>query len=194
MASTVARSMTPVGGMPARLELHRRHKRRIVFVGDTTAGKVAADLRAACARARLLALRPGPHGAGTVGQPPCATIRLIALDGGLGRLDILGRQRGQAKRRVGEPFPRGGIALIGRQLVAVESTGTWLRRAAWALTWALSRTAATPSRRAMIRKRVRLAAVLILIGVVLAVTAPEPREEAGLARARARGEENRRCD
>src|SRR5262249_53677484 len=47
---------------------------------------------------------------------------LVALDGGLGRLDVTRRQRRHAERGIRDPLPRGFRTLLGRKLIAMERT------------------------------------------------------------------------
>ncbi len=66
--------------------------------------------------------------AGTMGQPPWATIALIALDRGLGRGDVGAGERRRAERRIGDPGLRRGVAFLGRKLIAMEGARSGLLR------------------------------------------------------------------
>ena len=55
--------------------------------------------------------------AGTIGQPPCATIALILLDGGLGGLDVSAGKRRHAERRIGDQHH---LRVVERKLVRVR--------------------------------------------------------------------------
>ena len=107
----------------ARLEFaHGLGQSLIVFIGDALPGEIAADLKPPMQDLNRLSVGAGLHGVGRNRWP--AAIRhdaLVALNRGLGRLDVARGERRRAERRVGDPLPCGFRALLGRKLVAMES-------------------------------------------------------------------------
>ena len=76
--------------MPRLELLHRRDDGGIVFARHALADEVARNFEPPLQDVRCPGrVEPGfMTVAGTIGQPPCATIALIVLDRGLGRRDV----------------------------------------------------------------------------------------------------------